>query len=234
MALNLLKDEHSVWGLSKSDTDDVNIQTLMNYQSFSYDQCDLSQDKEIDMVLIEQKEKRQTLDVIILNAANMENDIIDYRLDYGKFKYIFDVNLFSSINIIEKILPEFIQKEKGILVGISSLSSYTPLCVDKIAYPTTKAALNMVFKSLRFHLAKKNITFITVNPGPMSINDTFFQISYDKAAKKIIKTINNPKHVLNFNFVSTFIYRCMDFLPDWFSIVLLNKVKKANLFGSKN
>ena len=161
MALNLLKDEHSVWGLSKSDTDDVNIQTLMNYQSFSYDQCDLSQDKEIDMVLIEQKEKRQTLDVIILNAANMENDIIDYRLDYGKFKYIFDVNLFSSINIIEKILPEFIQKEKGILVGISSLSSYTPLCVDKIAYPTTKAALNMVFKYLRFHLTKKNIKLIS-------------------------------------------------------------------------
>lgn len=216
LALELLKKNNLVWGVSRKDENHPSLKRLFENKSFIYSQCDVGIERNVNQLINEIKEADYALDIVILNAGLMENDIGINGFNYCSFKKVFDVNFLGSMAIINGVLPLFFNHGLGLFIGISSLAAHRGVVVNKIAYPTSKAALNMAFESFRLQLSNKNIRFLTVNLGPLSEKKGLLRASYKQTAKKIISLIDKKVNVVDYPFLPSLIFRIFKFLPDSF------------------
>ncbi len=84
-------------------------------------QCDVSKKEEVNAAVGKVLEEFGSLDILILNAGT------SYRLDAEDFsaekgEEIIKVNLTSKFYFLEKLIPHFISKKSGMIVGVSSLA----------------------------------------------------------------------------------------------------------------
>jgi len=124
-------------------------------------------------------------------------------------------------------LPIFHQKGRGTFIGISSLSSYQEVVFNRVAYPATKSAPNMVFNAFRLQPANKNIRFITINPGRMGNKSTLLSLSYNDASRKIIATLKKKRDTFDFPFISSVIIKSFMFLPVGFVLWFIKRCSKS-------
>ncbi len=226
LTIECLSRGDRVWGISRKTIDNPIIKNLMKNMNFFYTQCDVSKEEEIILLMDEMKNKKFSPDIVILNAALMQNDIIDKKFNYAKFKEIFNINFFGAITFIDKILPVFQQKGHGIFIGISSLASYRAVVFKKIAYSTTKAALSMAFESFRLQIAHPNIRFLIVNQGPLTEEkERIWDLSYKKAARKVISYIYKKRNVFNSPLLPYLKTKIFQLLPDNFISKYILKTK---------
>lgn len=220
LAKELLKQGHEVWGISRKGQEHQTIRDLHQYPNFTYSSCDLTQENQVIKFIDEITRHNFYAEVLILNAALMENDYINDQWDFLKFKEIIEVNLIGAANLTAKLLPSFQQRKKGIIVGISSIASIRALLTNKIAYAASKAALNMMFESLRLQMGYSypDIRFITVILGPLEQKDQPFSSSYSQITKKIISIIKKSKwkEVYRYPLISSVIYKFLCMIPDRF------------------
>ena len=220
LAIELLKQSHEVWGISRKHREHSDIKDLFQYPTFIYSSCDLTRESQIIQFAEEVTGRNFPVDVLILNAALMENDYINGVWDFQKFKEIIEVNFIGTANLTAKLLPSFQQRGNGIIIGISSISSIRALLMDKIAYAPSKSALNMMFESLRLQMGYSypGIRFITVNPGPLEQKDQMFSSSYSEIAGKIISIIEKGKYkdIYTYPLMSSIMYKVLRLIPDRF------------------
>ena len=76
----------------------------------------------------------------------------------------FDVNLFAPMALTRAVLPGMIQRRRGLVVNISSVSGVltTPFAGP---YCASKAAFNAASDALRMELAPLGVQVVTVQPG---------------------------------------------------------------------
>lgn len=220
LAIELLRLGHDVWGISRKQREHSEIKDLFQYPNFIYSSCDLTRESQIIHFSEEITGRNFPVDILILNAALMENDYVNGVWDFQKFREIMEVNFMGTANLTSKLLPFFQQKGKGLIIGISSISSIRALLMDKIAYAPSKAALNMMFESLRLQLGYSypGIRFVTINPGPLEQKDQLFSSSYSEIAGKIISIIENGKYkeIYAYPLMSSIMYKVFRLIPDRF------------------
>ncbi|MBI5205044.1 MAG: SDR family oxidoreductase [Nitrospirae bacterium] len=220
LAIELLRLGHDVWGISRKEREHSEIKNLFQYPNFIYSACDLTSESHISRFAEEIAGRNFPVDVLVLNAALMGNDYVNGVWDFEKFREIMEVNFMGAANLTAKLLPSFQQREKGIILGISSISSIRALLMDKIAYAPSKSALNMMFESLRLQLGYSypGIRFITFNPGPLEQRDQIFSSSYSHIGRKIISIIENNKYkdIYTYPLMSSIIYKVFQLIPDRF------------------
>jgi 3-oxoacyl-[acyl-carrier protein] reductase len=217
LAKELLNKHHEVIGISRSQiTESKNLQMLQSHSNFNYCQTHLSDRKELQNRIMELISSGMIPDMVILNAASMDNDCKD-NFDFEKFSNIIEINLLSSLFIVELLLPVFKKRDKGVFVAISSLSAMSAFSRRKVGvgYPASKSALSMAFESLRLYCSSSNIRFITIQPGMLSYKDTFLNTSYARAANKILTHVfkNNSKQVFSFPLIHTVIMLIAKIVP---------------------
>lgn len=220
LAREFLDKGYRVWG--------VDIRKLENPQkNFYYSICDVTKSEDVNRVYEEMRSKDFIPDIVILNAGIMKDDM-NYQFSCSIFKEVFTVNLFGVINWIDMFLPVFLKRKKGIFVAISSLSAYRAINFNKIAYPSSKAALSMVFQAFRFQLASSGLRFITFHIGRMKEKGKLLQISYQKAAKKIATHLylSRKADVVDFPFIPTLLTKISKYFPDVFISRMLLKIKR--------
>jgi short-subunit dehydrogenase len=180
--------------------------------------CDVKDKNEVKDSFRKIKEHFGKIDIVILNAG------IGNRYDIEKFnssnaEETFGVNLFGMIYCIEEVLPEFINRKEGMIVGVSSIA-------DAKGYPrsafysASKAAVTILLESLRIELKKYNVKVVTVRPGwvdtPMIKKNEFkmfFILDVEKAARKIINGIKKEKRMIQFPFPIIWGSRLVKILP---------------------
>lgn len=229
LAINLLKKGYKVIGISRMNCNNKAIKELLSFNNFSYHKCNIINENEI-ITFINSIKIDLDIDVVVLNAAIMENDIhvghgSKRYFDLNKFEEIFKINLFGSISFVDKILPFFQKRKRGIFIGISSLSVFRNTNLNKIAYSSTKIALNMAFEGFRTQIAENDIHFLTINFGSMGKTSGFFRISYDYASNKIISIIMKfqrkrysilNKNIYNIPKITLLTMLLLRLLPDYF------------------
>jgi len=106
-----------------------------------------------------------------------------------------EINYFGVTALVSLVLPSYLKKNKGMIVGISSLAGLRGMPLGA-SYSASKAALNNFLESMRLDLSDTEIKVLTVMPGfvktPMTSHDEFpklFEINVQAAAQKIIKAI---------------------------------------------
>lgn len=159
---------------------------------------------------------------VIFNSAHIEKDINkDQTINYTAFDNVNRVGINGIGNILFAFEPHLL-KYGGIFVGISSLwGNVPPLYLPYLAYPASKAYLNMALKCLRVAW-RKSVKITAVNIGNIK-NDgdvglpKWFIPTYSMGAKKIVAAIlrDRPPRVINYPFWHFFIYNyVLRFIPE--------------------
>jgi NAD(P)-dependent dehydrogenase (short-subunit alcohol dehydrogenase family) len=89
------------------------------------------------------------------------------NIDYETWARVLDVNTLGPIRVAEAFVDNVAQSERKLIVTITSgMGSITDNASGgALAYRSSKAAVNMVMRSLAIDLAPRGIACVVVNPG---------------------------------------------------------------------
>jgi NADP-dependent 3-hydroxy acid dehydrogenase YdfG len=102
------------------------------------------------------------IDILINNAGiSMRASFED--LDLQIIKEVMDTNFYGSVYCTKFALPHLL-KQKGTVIGISSISGLTPL-PGRTGYCASKHAMDGFFNTLRVENIERGLNVLVVHPG---------------------------------------------------------------------
>jgi dehydrogenase/reductase SDR family protein 7B len=105
---------------------------------------------------------------ILINNAGISMRALFEDVDLDVVKKVMDINFYGVLYATKYCLPE-IKKNKGSIVGISSIAGYRGL-PGRTGYSASKFALNGFLEVLRTELLKTGVHVLTACPGFTSSN----------------------------------------------------------------
>jgi short-subunit dehydrogenase len=105
---------------------------------------------------------------ILVNNAGVSMRALFEEVDLDVIKKVMDINFYGVLYATKYCLPE-IKKNKGSVVGISSIAGYRGL-PGRTGYSASKFALNGFLEVLRTELLKTGVHVLTACPGFTSSN----------------------------------------------------------------
>ena len=180
--------------------------------------CDVSSKKEVAAAYEQIKAKTGKIDIAFLNAGvGRSVNIEKYNSDNAT--ETFGANFFGIIFWVEQLLPDFLNRKEGLIVGVSSLADNRGFPGSGF-YCASKAAVSVYLEGLRVELNPYNIKVITVKPGfvktPMTDQNKFkmpFLMSADRAAGIIVDGIKKGKRIIQFPLPMVVLTRLAGLLP---------------------
>lgn len=190
--------------------------------------CDVANAQEVKNVFEDVRNDFGNIDIAILNAGiSSRADIKNYSSVIAK--EIFEVNALGIVNCAEQLLPDFIKRKEGMLVGVSSLAESRGYPRSGF-YNASKAAATLLLESLRVELKPFNVKVLIVKPGfvrtPMTDKNEFqmpFLMNVDKAAKIILEGIKKEKKIIQFPLPIVIGSKLAKLMPDWLFDFLMSK-----------
>lgn len=181
--------------------------------------CDVSEREQVHATVNACEAELGPIDLLIANAGvALRTRAVGF--DATVVQQTFDVNLFGAAYCYEAVLPGMLARNRGHLVGISSLAGYRGV-PGAVAYCSSKAALNNLLESLRVELYKSDINVTTVCPGYVKTEMTAnvetpmpFLLELDDAAKRIYRAINRAKTEYAFPWPMALLTRFGRFVPN--------------------
>ena len=110
----------------------------------------------------------EPIDLLLNNAGvgGARNQTIG-SIDYEAWAKVLDVNTMGPLRVSEAFVDHVARSERKLIVtltsGMGSIADNTS--GGSIAYRSSKAAVNMVMRSLAIDLGPRGITCVVVNPG---------------------------------------------------------------------
>ncbi len=195
--------------INKLGSDDKSIKAYM---------CDVSNLGEVIDVYSQIKNDFGKIDIAILNSGTSERTEIE-NFSSKLADDIMGVNFFGITNWVDVLLPDFMERKEGAIVGVSSMADLKGFPKSGL-YNASKAAASIFLESLRIELKPYNIQVVTVRPGfvrtPMTDKNEFympFLMNADKAAKIILKGIIKEKRIIQFPFIMAMSAGLVSLLP---------------------
>jgi NAD(P)-dependent dehydrogenase (short-subunit alcohol dehydrogenase family) len=124
-------------------------------------QGDISKFEDLDRIYNQIKEEKNTLDILVANAAVIEIGKIG-SITEEHFDYIFNVNCKGTLFTVQKALPIF--KDGGSIILTGSLGSIKGR-PDKSVYCASKAAIRSFARCWTVDLKERRIRVNVVSPG---------------------------------------------------------------------
>ncbi len=182
--------------------------------------CDVSNKNEVSDAYERIISNFGRIDIAILNAGFGENmKVTEYKSELAET--IFGANVFGIIYWVEKLIPDFLKRKDGLIVGVSSLADNRGFSGSGF-YCASKAAASIYLEGLRIELKPHNVKVITVKPGfvrtPMTDKNDFempFLMEPDKAAQIILKGIKKEKRIIQFPLLTVLGSKIVSVLPEW-------------------
>jgi short-subunit dehydrogenase len=131
---------------------------------------DVQKSEDVANLVKETIENYGRIDILINNAGQGMYGPVEY-IDIEQYKQIMDLNVYSVVRMMQKVIPYMRKQGGGIIVNISSGVSkmYLP---GVSAYSSTKYALNAISLIARQELEKDNIIVSLVHPNMTATNFT--------------------------------------------------------------
>jgi len=130
-------------------------------------QADVSKEADNKRMAEEVIKRYGTIDVLINNAGISMRALFE-DVDLEVVKKVMDINFYGVLYATKYCLPEIV-KNKGSIVGISSIAGYCGL-PGRTGYSASKFALNGFLEVLRTEYLKRDVHVLTACPGFTSSN----------------------------------------------------------------
>ncbi|KAJ3098932.1 hypothetical protein HDU97_003569 [Phlyctochytrium planicorne] len=162
---SLLSQGSRVVGVSRSAIEKLpSVQALQTEfpDAFEYISLDLTEPHAAETLVKHAISKVSALDAVVFNAGVLDPISKLSDVDVKGLKHLFDVNVFSILELAQKTLPFLRQAQPGRMIFVSSgaaVKSYPGWG----AYCMSKTALNMMAGS--FGLEEPDIVSIALRPG---------------------------------------------------------------------
>ncbi|OMJ68806.1 hypothetical protein SteCoe_33647 [Stentor coeruleus] len=139
----------AIWDISTELFDIVKHEIQQVGGSVFICKCDISSDDDVDRAAKETLNHFGAVDIVVNNAAISNNRYFE-EISMGNFKKIYDINVLGQVRVAKKFVDCASQ-----FVIITSVLSKVP--AEKASdYCGTKAAVDLIFRSWRFELKRKN------------------------------------------------------------------------------
>lgn len=135
------------------------LDELLKNEAHAAISCDLSSKDDLDALV----DTLEPLDGIVLNAGAVKLAPIAFIND-ATVDELFEVNVQSSIRLVQRLVRKKKIKKGASLVFISSISTQKAT-IGNAVYNATKGAVNAFVKSLALELASKKIRVNAIMPG---------------------------------------------------------------------
>lgn len=174
-------------------------------------QADVSQEKDNERMVKEIINHYGRIDILINNAGISMRALFE-NVDVDVIRKVMDINFYGALYATKACLPH-IAKNKGSIVGISSIAGYRGL-PGRVGYSASKFALQGFLEALRTELLYKGVHVLIASPGFTSSNirkksltadgtaqgesprDEKQMMSSEKCANHIYKAVKKRKKIL--------------------------------------
>lgn len=139
--------------------------------------CDLSKEMSILSLLANLKKHTATINALVNNAGAILNKPFS-EISKSELDYVYNVNVFSVVRLIQGVLPMMDEKEKSHIVNISSMGGFqgSSKFAGLSAYSSSKAALACLTECLAEEFKDRNIAFNCLALGAVQtemLNEAF-------------------------------------------------------------
>lgn len=131
----------------------------------------------------------------------------------------FDVNVMGTAKCLEPLIPRMIERRRGHIAVVSSLTGYVGL-PTAAGYGATKAALINMCAALEPELAVHGVRMTVINPGfvdtPLTRKNDFampFLIDVEDAADRIVRGLGSERFEIAFPLRMSLAIRLLAALP---------------------
>ena len=157
-----------------------------------YRRCDVTNGEDIDALYSWTKENVGLPDILVLNAGQG----IQEKLTVGdpeKWQKIINTNLMGPLRAVRSFVPDMVEKGKGNVIFISSVSANQPHPYGGI-YSASKTALEVVAETLRLETLP-NVSVTVISPG--IVDTSFFknQASGDSSVEEMGMGAISPEEI---------------------------------------
>ncbi|CAI9586245.1 unnamed protein product [Staurois parvus] len=173
------------------------------------------------------------IDILVNNSGRSQRSLcVDTDLDV--FRGLMELNYFGTISLTKHVLPHMIERKKGKIVTISSVTGFIGVPLGS-GYAASKHAVQGFFNSLRIELGcYPGITVSNICPGPVqskivenaftehpnqpleSAGDQTYKMPAERCARLILVTAAND---LNESWISDHPYLLISYFwqyaPTW-------------------
>lgn len=158
-----------------------------------------------------EKIKSLDIDVLVSNAAiGYGGSIID--IDITKLRENFEVNVFSSFQLIQEVLKNMLKKDSGKIIIVSSIAGVVPLRFLG-SYCASKSSLIKLTQTLKkeLKLLTKNIRISLVLPGMYhtGFNQVMLENKYPNISNSVFSQKENDIRFWEDLFWNTFEYKSL-------------------------
>jgi dehydrogenase/reductase SDR family protein 7B len=143
-------------------------------------QADVSREDDNKKMAAAAIEQFGTIDILINNAGISMRALFD-EVDLEVVKKVMDINFYGVLYATKYCLGE-IKKNKGSVIGISSIAGYRGL-PGRTGYSASKFALNGFLEVLRTELLKTGVHVLTACPGFTASNIRKRSLTKDGSAQ---------------------------------------------------
>ncbi len=193
-------------------------------------QVDVANQEQCEAFVATTVAKWGTVDILINNAGVSMRALVN-EVSIATLKNVMDINFWGTVYTTKAALP-FIQKNNGIIVGVSSIAGYRGL-PGRSGYSASKYALNGWLEALRTELFGSGTHVMWVCPGFTASNirnaalnkdaqaqgespmDEGAMMSSDACATHIINAMGKRKRTLVLTFKGKQTVFMNKFFPSW-------------------
>jgi|GEM_PF-1209619 len=226
----LSKDGYSVIGISRTDSSKIlSYDRWVSTGRYRHLELDIALPDCIKIISEVCSQLPKEPIGVIFNAAKVMSDITEtFSIDFSTFKEINRIGIDGLGNTLNAFETHFLNYG-GIFVGISSFSALVPPILEqRVAYPASKAYMDMALRCLRV-VWNKRVRLVTVHLGHISKLEVhplprWLIPTYSEAAKKIVDSITGGKisKEVNYPFAYALVYRYLvPLFPDSIYYLLL-------------
>lgn len=167
--------------------------------------CDISKEDEIIKMVLEIKKHTSSIHFIVNNAGAIVNKPF-LELTIADQEYVYKVNVFSVVSLIQQLLPMMDEKKRSHIVNISSIGGFqgSAKFAGLSAYSSSKAALVCLTECLAEEFKDKNISFNCLALGAVQtemLNEAFpgykAPVSATEMASYISDFVLNANKIMN-------------------------------------
>lgn len=146
---------------------------------------DLTEKKQVNLLVDNLKKKYNYLDVLICNLGNSK-----YKRNNKDYLHAFKYNFYPTVNLVENS-KNILKKGKSKIICISSICGLETIEGAPIGYSIAKSALNFYIKLISKELAEIQVSINGIIPGNIYFTGSTWDIKMKDNPKKIKKYIKH-------------------------------------------